>query len=189
MPHRWLLQHREPRGPDGHLQQVDPRLAADWPFIHTLLRCPGRTRRSSSSCCRRGWCHHPYAVVACWRSAGGLGINLATADIVIIFDSDWNPQMDLQAMDRAHRIGACLARPLPASFTPVQARRSRLPAFLPQSSRNLAAVVVGACVSTGDGGLHRGEDHLPGRDQAPPRCIGGAARCAARCSTTSTTTG
>lgn len=37
--------------------------------------------------------------------AGGLGINLATADIVIIYDSDWNPQMDLQAMDRAHRIG------------------------------------------------------------------------------------
>ncbi|XP_067142954.1 SWI/SNF-related matrix-associated actin-dependent regulator of chromatin subfamily A member 5 [Centruroides vittatus] len=37
--------------------------------------------------------------------AGGLGINLATADIVILFDSDWNPQMDLQAMDRAHRIG------------------------------------------------------------------------------------
>lgn len=37
--------------------------------------------------------------------AGGLGINLATADVVIIFDSDWNPQMDLQAMDRAHRIG------------------------------------------------------------------------------------
>ncbi|KAF8572435.1 hypothetical protein P879_00003 [Paragonimus westermani] len=37
--------------------------------------------------------------------AGGLGINLATADVVIIFDSDWNPQVDLQAMDRAHRIG------------------------------------------------------------------------------------
>merc|ERR1719323_123919 len=37
--------------------------------------------------------------------AGGLGINLYTADIVILFDSDWNPQMDLQAMDRAHRIG------------------------------------------------------------------------------------
>lgn len=37
--------------------------------------------------------------------AGGLGINLATADTVIIFDSDWNPQADLQAMDRAHRIG------------------------------------------------------------------------------------
>ncbi len=37
--------------------------------------------------------------------AGGLGINLYTADIVILYDSDWNPQMDLQAMDRAHRIG------------------------------------------------------------------------------------
>ncbi|KAG5559938.1 hypothetical protein RHGRI_003285 [Rhododendron griersonianum] len=37
--------------------------------------------------------------------AGGLGINLATADVVIIYDSDWNPQVDLQAQDRAHRIG------------------------------------------------------------------------------------
>ena len=37
--------------------------------------------------------------------AGGLGINLHTADVVILYDSDWNPQMDLQAMDRAHRIG------------------------------------------------------------------------------------
>ncbi|SPJ10799.1 chromatin remodeling protein [Plasmodium sp. DRC-Itaito] len=37
--------------------------------------------------------------------AGGIGINLTTADIVILFDSDYNPQMDIQAMDRAHRIG------------------------------------------------------------------------------------
>jgi chromodomain-helicase-DNA-binding protein 1 len=37
--------------------------------------------------------------------AGGLGINLSTADTVIIFDSDWNPQNDLQAEARAHRIG------------------------------------------------------------------------------------
>ncbi|XP_032367388.1 lymphoid-specific helicase isoform X2 [Etheostoma spectabile] len=37
--------------------------------------------------------------------AGGLGINLTTADTVIIFDSDWNPQADLQAQDRCHRIG------------------------------------------------------------------------------------
>uniref|UniRef100_A0A3P9J873 Proliferation-associated SNF2-like protein n=1 Tax=Oryzias latipes TaxID=8090 RepID=A0A3P9J873_ORYLA len=37
--------------------------------------------------------------------AGGLGINLTAADTVIIFDSDWNPQADLQAQDRCHRIG------------------------------------------------------------------------------------
>jgi len=37
--------------------------------------------------------------------AGGVGINLASADTVIIFDSDWNPHMDNQAQDRAHRIG------------------------------------------------------------------------------------
>merc|ERR1711862_779335 len=37
--------------------------------------------------------------------AGGLGLNLQTADTVIIFDSDWNPHQDLQAQDRAHRIG------------------------------------------------------------------------------------
>uniref|UniRef100_A0A8R1E8I9 Helicase C-terminal domain-containing protein n=2 Tax=Caenorhabditis japonica TaxID=281687 RepID=A0A8R1E8I9_CAEJA len=37
--------------------------------------------------------------------AGGLGINLATADTVIIYDSDWNPHNDIQAFSRAHRLG------------------------------------------------------------------------------------
>ncbi|EME27220.1 chromatin remodeling complex / DNA-dep ATPase [Galdieria sulphuraria] len=37
--------------------------------------------------------------------AGGLGINLVAADTVIFYDSDFNPQVDLQAMDRCHRIG------------------------------------------------------------------------------------
>lgn len=37
--------------------------------------------------------------------AGGLGINLVAARYVIFLDSDWNPQMDMQAMDRVHRIG------------------------------------------------------------------------------------
>ena len=37
--------------------------------------------------------------------AGGLGINLASADTVVIFDSDWNPHNDVQAFSRAHRIG------------------------------------------------------------------------------------
>eukprot|EP00753_Platysulcus_tardus_P010337 PLAT258.1.p1 GENE.PLAT258.1~~PLAT258.1.p1 ORF type:complete len:723 (-),score=240.29 PLAT258.1:72-2165(-) len=37
--------------------------------------------------------------------AGGLGLNFSCADTVVLMDSDWNPSMDLQAMDRAHRIG------------------------------------------------------------------------------------
>jgi ATP-dependent helicase STH1/SNF2 len=47
----------------------------------------------------------PYFIFILSTRAGGLGLNLQTADTVIIFDSDWNPQMDLQAQDRAHRIG------------------------------------------------------------------------------------
>lgn len=47
----------------------------------------------------------PYSVFLLSTRAGGLGLNLQTADTVIIFDSDWNPHADLQAQDRAHRIG------------------------------------------------------------------------------------
>lgn len=46
-----------------------------------------------------------YFVFLLSTRAGGLGLNLQTADTVIIFDSDWNPHQDLQAQDRAHRIG------------------------------------------------------------------------------------
>ncbi len=37
--------------------------------------------------------------------AGGLGINLMTANQVVIYDSDFNPHVDIQAIDRCHRIG------------------------------------------------------------------------------------
>ncbi|KAF8546993.1 hypothetical protein OG21DRAFT_1490621 [Imleria badia] len=46
-----------------------------------------------------------YKVFILSTRAGGLGLNLQTADTVVIFDSDWNPHADLQAQDRAHRIG------------------------------------------------------------------------------------
>ncbi|KAL6697385.1 SNF2 family DNA-dependent ATPase [Trichoderma pleuroticola] len=46
-----------------------------------------------------------YKIFLLSTRAGGQGINLASADTVILFDSDFNPQQDLQAQDRAHRIG------------------------------------------------------------------------------------
>ncbi|RXM98621.1 Chromodomain-helicase-DNA-binding protein 4 [Acipenser ruthenus] len=57
-----------------------------------------------------GGTHHtaPGAPQFCFllsTRAGGLGINLATADTVVIYDSDWNPHNDIQAFSRAHRIG------------------------------------------------------------------------------------
>lgn len=47
----------------------------------------------------------PKFVFVLTTRTGGLGINLNTADAVIIYDCDWNPQADNQAIDRAHRIG------------------------------------------------------------------------------------
>jgi ATP-dependent DNA helicase len=46
-----------------------------------------------------------YGIFLLSTRAGGLGINLTGGDTVIIYDSDWNPHQDLQAMDRVHRIG------------------------------------------------------------------------------------
>lgn len=47
----------------------------------------------------------PYNIFLLSTRAGGLGLNLQSADTVILYDSDWNPHQDLQAQDRAHRIG------------------------------------------------------------------------------------
>ncbi|CAA7052050.1 unnamed protein product [Microthlaspi erraticum] len=47
----------------------------------------------------------PYFIFLLSLRAGGVGINLQAADTVILFDTDWNPQIDLQAQARAHRIG------------------------------------------------------------------------------------
>jgi TATA-binding protein-associated factor len=46
-----------------------------------------------------------YKILLLTTAVGGLGLTLTGADIVIFVEHDWNPMKDLQAMDRAHRIG------------------------------------------------------------------------------------
>ncbi|KAK7430039.1 transcriptional regulator [Neonectria magnoliae] len=71
------------------------------------LRLDGTTKSDERSDLLREF-NHPdskYFMFLLSTRAGGLGLNLQTADTVIIYDSDWNPHQDLQAQDRAHRIG------------------------------------------------------------------------------------
>jgi len=75
----------------------------NWEF----LRLDGGTKQEERADYVK-WFNAPnstYKVFILSTRAGGLGLNLQSADTVIIFDSDWNPHADLQAQDRAHRIG------------------------------------------------------------------------------------
>jgi ATP-dependent helicase STH1/SNF2 len=73
----------------------------------TYLRLDGATKSDDRSELLRLFNapDSPYQIFLLSTRAGGLGLNLQTADTVIIYDSDWNPHQDLQAQDRAHRIG------------------------------------------------------------------------------------
>jgi SNF2 family DNA or RNA helicase len=72
---------------------------------HLIL--DGRTKDEDRKKCLERFSHpnSEEKVFVLSTKAGGHGLNLQVADTVIIFDSDWNPQMDEQAKDRAHRIG------------------------------------------------------------------------------------
>ena len=74
---------------------------------HSYLRLDGSTKAEERSEMVKIWNDpkSPYWLFMLSTKAGGLGLNLQTADTVIIFDTDWNPMMDLQAQDRVHRIG------------------------------------------------------------------------------------
>jgi len=73
----------------------------------SYLRLDGTTKSDDRSDLLREFNapNSPYFMFLLSTRAGGLGLNLQTADTVIIYDSDWNPHQDLQAQDRAHRIG------------------------------------------------------------------------------------
>jgi len=80
--------------------------AKGFPFERIDGRIRGNLRQSAID--RYQECghsnQHRFVFLICTK-AGGMGINLTSADTVIIFDSDWNPQNDLQAQARCHRIG------------------------------------------------------------------------------------
>ena len=73
---------------------------------YSYLRLDGSTNISTRRDLVNSWQTDPSIFVFLLSTrAGGLGINLTAADTVIFYDSDWNPTVDQQAMDRAHRLG------------------------------------------------------------------------------------
>jgi len=73
---------------------------------HKYMRLDGSSRISDRRDMVAGFQARPDIFVFLLSTrAGGLGINLTAADTVIFYDSDWNPTVDQQAMDRAHRLG------------------------------------------------------------------------------------
>jgi DNA helicase INO80 len=73
---------------------------------HKYLRLDGSSKLEDRRDMVAGWQTNPELFVFILSTrAGGLGINLTAADTVIFYDSDWNPTIDSQAMDRAHRLG------------------------------------------------------------------------------------
>lgn len=73
---------------------------------HKYLRLDGSSKISDRRDMVQDWQTRPDIFVFLLSTrAGGLGINLTAADTVIFYDSDWNPTVDQQAMDRAHRLG------------------------------------------------------------------------------------
>lgn len=73
---------------------------------HKFIRLDGSSKLDDRRDLVHDWQTKPEIFIFLLSTrAGGLGINLTAADTVIFYDSDWNPTIDSQAMDRAHRLG------------------------------------------------------------------------------------
>jgi len=92
----------------------------------------------------------PYFMFILSTKAGGLGLNLQSADTVILFDSDWNPQNDLQAQARAHRIGQ-LAKVISIRFVTVDTIEEKV-LQTANNKRDVEAMVIQA------GGFNKDHD-------------------------------
>lgn len=78
---------------------------AVFPFINTLHLSNDLSLRERANLVEQFRIDKNLKVIVLTTKIGGLGLNLASANVVIMFDHDFNPMNDLQAMDRAHRIG------------------------------------------------------------------------------------
>jgi hypothetical protein len=126
--------------------------AAGWAALRLDGSTPGPERAALPA--RFNAPASPYTLFLLSTRAGGLGLNLAGADTVVILDSDWNPAADAQAADRAHRIGArrrppaFAARPplpLPAE-NPWRPTRPRVPvASCPARPLQARCATCGCC--------------------------------------------
>lgn len=72
---------------------------------YSYLRLDGSSKVSARKELVEEWQNKDIFVFILSTRAGGVGINLTAADTVIFYDSDWNPTVDQQAMDRVHRLG------------------------------------------------------------------------------------
>ena len=110
----------------------------------------------------------PYFIFLLSTRAGGLGLNLATADTVVLFDSDWNPMMDAQAQDRAHRIGQKNEVRVFHPSTPPTTVITTHPTPNPPTT-----VITGPRVSIGDEHRSGGKDPESSDGQEEPQWVGG----------------
>ncbi|KAG5190171.1 P-loop containing nucleoside triphosphate hydrolase protein [Tribonema minus] len=76
-----------------------------WGYCRIDGSSPLAGRQASIDAFNAGAMEEDLVIFLLSTRAGGLGINLAAADTVILYDSDWNPHQDTQAQDRCHRIG------------------------------------------------------------------------------------
>ena len=79
--------------------------AAAFPFVRVIYLSHELSIKERSQLVETFRVDNTYKVIVLTTRIGGLGLNLSSANIVVMFDHDFNPMNDLQAMDRAHRIG------------------------------------------------------------------------------------
>ncbi|OLY78817.1 putative DNA helicase ino80 [Smittium mucronatum] len=124
---------------------------------YTYLRLDGSSKISDRRNMVMDWQTRPeFFIFLLSTRAGGLGINLTAADTVIFYDSDWNPTVDQQAMDRAHRLGQTKQVTVYRLITQGTIE-GRILERASQKNSIHKIVIAGGDTSTASGGLNQSE--------------------------------